>query len=294
MRFSEHSTQLMHSCPLKYELLRGRDLGAVDSFSPEDMDANPDIDFGKALGVGFQSLLKHKDIDRAIFDAACAYGFWESDKKCWEGIVAGIQVLHKTFPLDLFTLVLDEASIKLKLGSDDFWCGFVDGILYRKDTGKYIIGEIKSCGQNRDDLAPVYQNSGQALGYSVALPEIIGGTGSHDFDVMYIVAHLPGQKWFPQIKTYTFEKTKLDRLKWLLGLQLDYETYCRYRDLQVFPARGSGCMAWNRVCGLFGVCNTLTPSDFPPREPDKIDLMPDEDWDICMTLDNLIEKEVIR
>ena len=298
MRTSFHSQQLQHSCALKYELTRVRDIGNVDSYVPEDKDANADLAYGKTIGAGFATLLATKDLDAAIFKAACVYSFWESDKKCFEGIVAALQVLKKEFPLHLYTSIKDEAAIKITLGTnpdtgeEDWWCGFIDLILRREDTGKYVIGEVKSCGLNRDDLSPLYQNSAQALGYSIALPHLpMIQSSEASFEAMYIVAHIPGQQWFPKIKTYIFGKTPLDRLRWLLNLQLDYEQYFKYREMSYWPHNGEACLSYNRPCPLFGLCHTLDPTDFPYREPDKIDLMKPEKWDIDISLAELINYE---
>ena len=289
MRLSYSSTTILQRCPFLYEATKIRDLTGEEEYQPEDGDTNYDLAYGKTLGVGFQKLLSTEgDVDAAIFSAACAYSFWESDKKCFEGIVHAILDLAETFPFAQYEMLLPEAAIRIDLGEKDWWCGFVDGILKDKETGKYLILEVKSCGQNRQDLTPLYQNDAQGLGYSVVLPHLMGSMAS--FDVLYLVAHLPGKQWIPQLKTYTFHKTAQMRLEWLVSLMLDYEQYCRYRTMQFWPKRGQNCMSYGRACELFGICQTLDLEDYPYKEPDKITLR--EHWDIQLPLQALIDYEL--
>lgn len=291
MRTSFHSQQMMRHCALLYELKKNRDLGSVEEYVEEDKEANVDLGYGRSIGVGFQELLRTRDLDAAIFKAACSYSFWESDKKCFEGIVAALQMLKQEFPLQLYQLVLEEAAVKIRLSEEDWWCGFIDGVLFREDTGQYVIGEVKSCGQNGDNLAPLYQNSGQALGYSVVLPTLLGEDkrALAGFEVLYLIAHIPGQQWLPKIKSYLFQKTALDRKRWLLALYLDYEQYCRYKELGFWPPRGDSCMIYSRPCELFGICGNINPVDYPPKPKDKIDLI--TEWDVDIDIQTLIENE---
>ena len=69
-RFSHSSFTLFHSCERKYDLFRNKHIGS--SLSDEGLDTslnNVHLDFGSALGVGIQSLLTHKSLDKAIWDA---------------------------------------------------------------------------------------------------------------------------------------------------------------------------------------------------------------------------------
>lgn len=294
MRTSHHSNLLLNSCPLLYELTRVRDIGEVEEYVQEDRDSNADLSYGRTIGIGFQELIRSKDLDAAIWKAFCSYSFWETDKKCFEGIVSALEKLEKEFPLNLYEVVLEEAAIKIRLSEDDYWCGFIDLVLRRKDIKKYIIGEVKSCGINSDDLTPLYQNSAQAMGYSVVLPELLSDDEQAlaSFETLYLIAHIPQQQWFPKIKTYIFQKTALDRKKWLLNTYLAYQRYCQYRDLQYWPAQGDSCLRYNRPCNLFGICQNLNPIDYPFRKPDKIDI--ETKWDIDLPIETLIANEEER
>ena len=222
IRLSYSSLEVFHECERKWQLEKL----LVDPAVREDTEHTV---FGKALGAGIATYLVTQDTDMALYQAWLSY--WpelESDKK---NIELCMSALMSAFP-QLDTLLMDyevaffdgkpavELSFRLDISDDYYFVGHIDVVLRHRFTGVYSIFDVKSTGLNIFDLSPLYQNSGQVLGYSVALDSIVGSNLS-SYGVGFIVAQVDAKKLTSKTHILTYDKTLLDRLQWFLTLGLD-------------------------------------------------------------------------
>jgi hypothetical protein len=84
-----------------------------------------------------------------------------------------------------------------------------------------------------------------------------------------------------------FLKTKKNRLEYLLSHQIDYEYHVHLENIDFWPMRGNSCLAWNRPCRFFGVCD-LDTIDSLPFMPAKAE----DDWDYVFNINALIEEQM--
>jgi len=133
--------------------------------------------------------------------------------------------------------------------------------MYSASTGLYRPLELKTSSLS-SNLEVNFKNSAQGLAYALVIDQLnAGNTGQKrqtTFDVHYRVAQLHRTKaeaYQPTIHDFYFHKTLMDRLEWLLGIQMEVARIKQYMDLDLFPKRGSSCLAWMRPCPFYGVCN---------------------------------------
>ena len=250
-----HSTLLtLHTCERKFQL----DKLLVTEVEREESEH---MSFGKAFGAGVATYLVTQDANRAMFEAWLAY--WpelETDKKSIARCVAALEV---AFPR-LDTILIDyevvsfnnapavELSFKLEINEGFYFVGYIDAVLKNRYTGQHVVFECKTTGLQLFDLSPLYQNSGQALGYSIALDRIAGEKLA-SYGVLYFVAQLP-KDFVPKIQVFEWAKTLGDRLNWFISLGLDVKHLTEMAELGVYPKRGESCLQYNRPCKYFGTC----------------------------------------
>ena len=288
LRLSHSSLELLNSCERKFQL--------VKLLKGAEQEENEHLSFGHAFGAGVASYAEHQDADRALYAAWIAY--WpqiESQKKfqtqCFALLLRAFQRLD-TLLLDYDTVfhngkVAAELSFKMEINPEYYFVGHIDLILRHKYTGVYTVLEVKSTGLTLEDISPNYGNSGQAIGYSVALDAITGQ--KHDrFEVLYFVGQMKKNPFDAEIKVLPFRKTLLDRLNWFISLGLDVERLERMKELGIYPKRGSSCLAFNRPCRHYQTCG-LSAHDVP--KPPEID---ETNYDFTFQMDELVADHLER
>lgn len=289
IRLSHSTLEVFNTCERKFQLEK---LLVTDSVRED----TPDTVLGTAYGAGVAEYLVSQDEEAALYKAWMAY--WpelESDKK---SIPHAIAALEKSFPV-LDKLLMDyevarlkdgkpavELSFRIDINPMYYFVGYVDVVLRSRWDNTYVALDAKSTGLALLDLALVYQNSAQVLGYSIVLDSIVGEELA-DYGCGYFVAQLK-RDFEIVIHPLVFRKTLLDRLNWFITLGGDIKRFELAEELGFYPRRGSSCLKYNRPCKFFGIC-TLSSQDIPrKREPDEIE------YDFVFDLDNLIDNHLKR
>lgn len=257
----------------------------------------PALSLGKAYGAGVQTYLLTQDADKAIF--ACYQAYWpvlEEPLKARSEEHA-VSLLLVTMP-QLDNLLQDweiasfngkpaiELSFRLDIDEKFYYVGYVDVVLRNRWSGNYAVGEVKTTGLQLKDLSPLYQNSGQALGYSIVLDSIVGEKQS-EYDLLYLVGQtsdIHNHKFQP----LTFKKTILDRLNWFIALGMDVQRLHTMLDMNVFPMRGDHCLQYMRPCRHFGTCTLTTLDRYKEEEEDK------NVYDFHFNLDAIVSEHLSR
>jgi len=258
-------------------------------------DESEHMSFGKAFGAGVATYLVTQDANRAMFEMWLAYmPELETDKKSLARCTAALEVAIPK----LDTILMDyeivsfedkpavELSFRLDITNDYYFVGYIDAVLRNRYSGLHVVFECKTTGLQLLDLSPLYQNSGQALGYSIALDKITGKKLA-SYGVLYFVCQLP-QDFTPKIQTFEWPKTLADRLNWFISLGLDVKHLEEMAYIGVYPKRGESCLQYNKPCKFFGVC-TLHSLDVPKKiEKDVID------YQFVYSLDELVQDHMQR
>lgn len=264
--------------------------------APDKQDY-PATVMGRAYGAGVQSYLVHKDIDKAIFDAYQAYYPVLEEPEKARSEEHAISLLLSSVP-SLDTILQDweipsfqdkpaiELSFRLDIDEKFYYVGYLDLVLKNRWNNKYAVGEIKTTSLKLHDLSPLYQNSGQTLGYSIILDQI-AGQDSSEYDTYYIVGQL-NEKHQHQIKTYSFQKNLIDRLNWFIALGLDVQRLHSMLDSNIFPCRGSSCLQYMRPCKHFGTCNLHGLDSYKTLEEDTTE------YQFNFQLDDVIQNHLER
>lgn len=290
IRLSHSTLDILHTCERKFQLDR------LLTTQPEKRDF-PATVLGNALGVGIASYLISQDVDKALFDTYMSYFPIEEDEKRTEEVAMNL-LLNMIPHMD--SLLLDyevatfnskpaaEFSFNLNIDEKFYYVGYIDVVLRNKWTGKYAILENKTTALNLYDLSCLYQNSGQALGYSIIL-DAVAGEDQSDYEVLYLVGQLgSGNGFSPKIHTLPFPKTLSDRLNWFISLKLDVEHIQQMLSLNIFPRRGSNCLQYMRPCSQFGTCNLVGLDEYKELEEDTIQ------YDFNYNLDDIILNHMER
>lgn len=288
IRLSHSTLQTLHTCERKFQL----DKLLVTEIEREETEHTA---FGKAFGAGVATYLVTQDANRAMYEAWLAY--WpelETDKKSMARCVAALEV---AFPR-LDTILIDyeivsfngcpavELSFKLNISESFYFVGYIDAVLKNRYTDQHVVFECKTTGLQLFDLSPLYQNSGQALGYSIALDKIAGRELS-SYGVLYFVAQLP-KDFTPKIQIFEWTKTLADRLNWFISLGLDVNHLTEMAKLGVYPKRGDACLQYNRPCKYFGVCGLHSADILKKLEEDLIE------YQFTYSLEELIQDHLER
>lgn len=289
IRLSHSSLETLHTCERKWQLEKR----LVD---PSVREENEHTVFGRAYGAGVATYLVTQDADMALYQAWLSY--WpelESDKK---SVVHCMAALMNGFA-KLDTLLMEyevaefngkpavELSFRLDITDEYYFVGHIDVVLRNRFTGLYVVFDAKSTGLSLLDVSPLYKNSGQTLGYSVAIDRIVGERLS-SYGVGYIVAQIDARKLTTKTHVLVFDKTLLDRLKWFMTLGLDAKHLKEMEELGHYPMRGDACLTFMRPCRYFGICDLHANDVEKVREEDKIA------YDFHYKLDDLIAEHLAR
>lgn len=287
-RLSHSTLNTLDTCERMYQLEHVLENGTAREESEH-------FSFGHSFGEGVAHYLVHQDRDAAMLTAWLAY--WphiETPKKNQAKALNALTVAFDALDniLQDYEVVEFEGKtaveLNFRLNIDDtfYFAGHIDVVLKHRWSGQYFIFEVKTTGLALHDLEPLYKNSGQALGYSIALDRIVGEKLT-SYGVLYFVAQL-GKDYTPTIKIMPFNKTLLDRLNWFMTLGFDVERLHRMAELSVYPKRGGSCLNYNRPCRHFGTCG-LHAADRPaPYVPDR------EVYQFEYDMDELVAEHIQR
>jgi hypothetical protein len=288
IRLSHSTLELFDRCERLFQLEK---LVATDVQREE----SEHLSFGTAYGVGVAEYLQHQDPAVALYKAWLAY--WpeiETDKKnvsllvsAFQASVPRMDTLLRDYEIATFNnKPAVELSFRVNITAQYYYVGYIDVVLRNRWDGTYMVLDAKSTGLGLTDLSPSYQNSGQALGYSIVLDTIVGKDLS-DYAVCYFVAQIK-KDLSVQVHPLIFQKTLLDRFNWMLTLGGDIKRLETAAELGFYPRRGGACLKYNRPCRHFGTCG-LSALDTPKQiEPDIID------YDFTFDLDALIDNHIQR
>lgn len=289
IRLSHSSLETLHTCERKWQLEKL----LVDPSVREETEHTV---YGRALGAGIATYMVTQDTDAAIYQLWLTY--WpelESEKKSIPMCVAALMASFTK----LDTLLMEyevatfngkpavELSYRLDIDDEYYFVGHIDVVLRNRSTGVYSVWDAKSTGLNLFDLSPLYQNSGQVLGYSVALDRIVGEQLS-SYGVGFISSQVDAKKLAAKTHVFYWEKSILDRLQWFMTLGLDVKKLRTMAEMNYYPKRGHSCLQYNRPCRYFGICHLHAADVLREREPDLIE------YDFVYKLDDLIEDHLKR
>lgn len=295
LRLRHSNLEVLHTCERKFQL----DNLLVNEMEREESEH---LSFGTAFGVGVAHYLVNQDPDMALFEAWLAY--WpqvETDKK---SVPICMNALMGAF-IHLDTILMNyevasfngkpaiELGFKLRIADEYYFTGHIDVVLRHRYSGVHYILDAKTTGLQLFDLSPLYRNSGQCLGYSIALDKIVGEKQA-SYGVLYFVAQIGRDPFNVKHHTLVFDKTLLDRLNWFMTLGLDVRKLQEMEELNVYPRRGHSCLHFNRPCKYFGTC-TLQSLDFPKIQREDIgnDGLP-AIYDFEYDLNDLITEHLAR
>lgn len=298
MRMSFSSFNLFNSCERKFNLSKNRDMSSWEIVQDTNRN-NVHLDYGTALGVGFQSLILSQDLEASIWGALRSYNFADETKaKNSLSIVTALQAFHALDIGDEWEIVYykgkpaAELSFKLVLDPEtgDYYCGFIDVVIRHRVSKVAVIVEVKTTGSKQEDLKPMFQNSAQGIGYSIILDAIEQEAGfDASWTVLYIVAQFKGPNIIPKINLLPFNKQAKHRFEWLLDMKLDYQRLLELEKLDYWPKRGNNCFNYFRPCPYFGICDLESIA-----ETTEARIAKEEDWDFVFNLEDLIAKEMNR
>lgn len=271
-RLSEHAIQVLNTCERKFQLDR---MLMPATYFDNDGESSPVLIRGTAFGAGVQDYLLHGDMEHACFVCWMEYypEVYDEQKKIylWRTInnlrcaQDELDKIRQRYTVAVFD-GKPAAELSFRLDIDDKWyyVGYIDLVLFDKLLNIYVVLEIKTTAYKLIDLQPMYKNSGQALGYSIIIDKIVGERQSK-YGVLYFVCRdQQGANFVPDIYTFPFTKTLLDRLRWFYTIGLDVQRLNTMLDNELFPMRGNSCVHFNRVCPHYGTC-TLQSSDVPRK-----------------------------
>ena len=292
MRLSYSTLSMVHSCPRKYQGLKLTDMVSMLDITMDSSKNRDALDFGKAFGIGAQHYFVTGDKDAALVEALKAYNFVETEIKNIGSLVLAIDSLYIPKGWQVYTITnrhgiqrpATEVGFKIVLNKDtgDYYCGYIDLIMESPADNAIFPLDFKHSALAQEDLTPLYLNSDQVTGYASIMSHILPDRTSHD--IVYDVTQFRGSP-IPIRHIFPYTKTPVDRLDWLISLQLDYEQLLRYHELEVFPKRGSACFGYNRACPLFKVCDLPTIQEQLYQAPVKEEY----DWDYVLDLEDLID-----
>lgn len=270
IRLSESSQDTLIACERNFQIdrLLERELSTREG---------PPLSRGHSFGKGVQVYMLTGDMNKALFHAWLSY--WpvveDPPKVTWHRTLHALlcakrdmDALREKYEVVSFNgLPAVELGFKLVIDPTYYFVGFIDLVLKNRETGQYVILEIKYT-HSWHDVEAMFYNRGQGIGYSITLDKIVGEKLG-DYGVLYFVCQ-DKNKEPKEILFHTKEwrKDLEARLQWFLTLGLDVERIKRMRELNHFPRRGQSCIRFNRQCEHFGTCNLTIGDTEKQDEPD--------------------------
>lgn len=267
-RLSHSTNDILKRCERKFQLMC-----LIPSLGEDQAGMYADLPFGTSVGTGIQEYIRTGDLDKAFFAGFMAYSpVVEDDPKKYsrkyiERAMFCIEAMANkwdTLPYRLLEFngqPAIEVSFKIVLNEHgDYYCGHMDAAIWNEEKDLPGVIEIKTTGMSREDLSPLYKFSPQATGYSSIL-DVIMQQETNNFESTYFVAHLiRGSEW-PDIKVLPYQKTRLDRMNWMMTVIMDLKHAIDCYENNFWPQRFQECLAYNRPCQYLETCNLSSWND---------------------------------
>lgn len=235
---------------------------------------------GKALHVGFQNYLVHKNEEKAIFAFMIAYPHEleylkpENQSRSLEACFITLMELIHSPIMDRYELI----NIKTRFGDEKpaievpfaieitnspmpipvWFVGFIDAILYDKVEGIYLVDDIKTTRMHISDYSARYEFDEQTVPYGIILEHLLGIKIEH-FKVSYLSAYIDLLE--PRVAMYQFTKSQDHITDWYIGLCEDIGRISKYYKKQWFPraTNGDTCFSFNKPCWHNDTCSMRDP-----------------------------------
>lgn len=290
----------LHACPRKFQLNKQQ------AERPEqDLSTSVTFAYGHAMGEGIQQFL----IGRSTMDSEAAFRnaiwkmflAWDCDllaendkqKKSFLRAVAAISqfksmsddgLIGEEWEVAYFNgKPAAELSFRIDLGDGFYYRGYVDLVLRNKDSGEYLILELKTSSANYVNHYS-YKNSAQAIGYSVVLDTIAPGVSS--YGVQYLVYMTKLERF----EAFDFPKTFRQRVQWLQDLVWDKKQIVDmvgfYGNDGIWQVRGESCCDFGRNCDYMDICGLDSKSLTSPLL--ETQLVEDKEYEFNFTLQELL------
>ncbi len=294
LNLSYSSALTLHACPRKYQLYKLR----TPIVAPEDLPKTVTFAFGHAVGAGTALVFANASIEEIIWkmflewDCSLVEEDLKAKKSFWAAVYCVMRL--KEARADGFLSHLEvityegqraiELSFSISLPNGFKYRGHVDAVLRDNETGKIIVLERKTTKHYSVNPA-TYQNSAQAIGYSVILDHIVPDISS--YEVLYLVYSSLGYQEFP----FYFSKTYSQRAQWIREILFDIDHILEYNEVGIFPMRGESCFTFGRECEYLQVCTLPTSHLTPPLPVGELD---STKYQVEVTLVDLIESQLAR
>ena len=298
---SHSSRTLLHTCPRKYQLYR-MSSEVIPLRDEKEREQSVTFAYGKAVGVGVQSVLEGKSEDQCILDTFLE---WDTDlldstprqnKSFWLAMFA-VQKFYTMYAdgfLDDYELVYYqgkpaiELSFQVLLPNGFRYRGFVDAVLKHKITGAVIVLENKTSSGPANSA--MFKNSGQALGYSVILDKLFPELSA--YEVLYMVYETKSYQYVE----LPFPKSLLQRALWLQELIIDCQKIELYESYKTYPMHGESCFNFFRDCEYLGLCTLDTANLTKPLTTKMLAKIEEDSQSYDFTVDfyDLVESQVSK
>lgn len=272
---SYSSLLLLHSCPRKFQLYR---LNIEEEDEEPDADSSLTFAFGHIVGEGIQLSLQGFSEDEIIWELFKKYPCPldqadEKRKKSFYHGIHAVQTFHSRYLNGNGILLTDYELVIMPNGKpavelsfvincpDGFrYRGFVDAILRHRITGEIVILENKTSSA-RIIQPGMYQNSSQAIGYSVVLDVLFPEYSS--YKVIYCVYKTTEFDF----DVFHFGKSAFHRALWIQDILFDIENIKMYENAGVYPMRGESCLGkYFKTCRYLNICTLSTENLISSRK----------------------------
>lgn len=254
--------QVLHECPRKFQLR--------EKYSSGTRSATVHTEFGHALACMIQEYFTSKNANLAI---VCGMAAWDLDLwevargksvKCWEEVliafdkfVSSIYPQHFEGVWEIADLGEGKPAVELlyyiNILNRYSHQGHIDLLLQTCDTKSLAVWELKTSEQN---LHPAkYQNSSQAVTYSLVLDHLAKELGRTTEDLVGYLAYNPKQEDNFGYTIFNFpqgEHAKIDAINTIL---LDCKAIDEYEGINFYPKNGDSCWKFFKPCEFFGCCD---------------------------------------
>lgn len=295
--FSHSSRTTLHKCPRKYQLYRlSSETVALEA--EKEVEQGVTFAYGKAVGVGIQSVFEGKTEDKVVLDMFLE---WDVDlldentrqkKSFWEAMFAvqRFVLLQGAGYLDDYELVYYEGkpavelSFQIILPNGYKYRGYVDGVLRHKGTGKILVLECKTSSGTANPT--MFKNSGQALGYSIVLDILFPDMS--DYDVLYLVYETRSRDFVE----FFFTKSLLQKALWLQELLIDTKHIEIYEEFDTYPMHGENCLDFFRDCEYLGLCTLSTQNITKPLTLEMVEKIEGEEYMFTVDFFDLVAQQI--